>query len=352
MLTALLPNGEPPMMPTINASATPQLVALDWGTSSLRAFLMHAGKVIETRQSAQGIQQLPVSGTAGFEQAFAGIAGDWLQRWPHLPVVACGMVGSAQGWSEAPYVRCPASIGSLAAQGVRVASGLGPDVLIAPGVLFDEFDQTPDQLPDVMRGEEIQIAGASMDNPEWAERSCFVLPGTHSKWVQVESGRIVRFASFLTGELFAVLRQHSILGRLMPERDDPPAQPDLTAFELGLATGYGSGPGEFSHQIFAVRTLGLTGRLPPASLVDYLSGLLIGHELVSGLAGSGESTRIARVPLIMIGAPALCERYAYALKYLGRSVSAVLDNTAPVGLWNFASAAGLLPVPPLGEDHE
>lgn len=338
----------------MKTSVVPELLALDWGTSSLRAFLMQAGKIVETRQSAHGIQHLPVPGTAGFEQAFAGIAGDWLQRWPQLPVVASGMVGSAQGWREAPYVRCPASTQSLAAQGVQVASGSGPDVLIAPGVLFDEFDQTPDQLPDVMRGEEIQIAGALARNPDWAERSCFVLPGTHSKWVQVEDGRIVRFTSFLTGELFAVLRQHSILGRLMPERDGSvqPSQPDPSAFELGLTTGYGSGSGEFSHQIFAARTLGLTGRLPANSLADYLSGLLIGHELVAGLAGSGGATHIPHTPLVMIGAPALCERYAYALKYLGRSVSDVLDNTAPVGLWNFARAAGLLPVPPRGKNHE
>ncbi len=332
----------------MKTSTAPQLLALDWGTSSLRAFLMQAGKVIQTRQSSHGIQHLPVPGVAGFEQAFAGISGDWLKRWPHLPVVASGMVGSAQGWREAPYVRCPASPRSLAAQGVTVASGLGPEILIAPGVLFDEFDQTPDQLPDVMRGEEIQIAGALAQNPEWADRSCFLLPGTHSKWVQVEDGRIVRFSSYLTGELFAVLRQHSILGRLMPERGDP-AQPDSSAFELGLTTGYGSAPGEFSHQIFAARTLGLTGRLPHASLADYLSGLLIGHELVSGLAGSGESTLI---PLIMIGAPALCERYAFSLKYLGRPVIDVLDNTAPAGLWNFAGAAGLLPAPTPGENNE
>ncbi len=335
----------------MKTSTAPQLLALDWGTSSLRAFLMRAGKVIETRPSAHGIQHLPAPGVAGFEQAFAAIAGDWLQRWPHLPVVASGMVGSAQGWREAPYVRCPASTRSLAAQGVSVASGLGPEVLIAPGVLFDEYDQTPDQLPDVMRGEEIQIAGALAQNPEWADRSCFLLPGTHSKWVQVDVGRIVRFSSFLTGELFAVLCQHSILGRLMPERGDP-AKLDPSAFELGLTTGYGSAPGEFSHQIFAARTLGLTGRLPASSLADYLSGLLIGHELVAGLGGSGGATQIPHTPLVMIGAPALCERYSYALKYLGRSVSGVLDNTAPVGLWNFASAAGLLPVPPRGKNHE
>jgi 2-dehydro-3-deoxygalactonokinase len=337
MPTALSRNGEyyVPSESPMKTDATPELLALDWGTSSLRAFLMQAGKIVETRQSAHGIQHLPVPGTAGFEQAFAEIASDWLQRWPLLPVVASGMVGSEQGWREAPYVRCPASTQSLAVQGVRVASGLGPDVLIAPGVLFDE----PNQLPDVMRGEEIQIAGALAQNSDWAERSCFVLPGTHSKWVQVEGGRIVRFTSYLTGELFAVLRQHSILGRLMPERDEL-TQPDRSAFELGLTIGHSSAPGEFSHQIFAARTLGLTGRLPPASLADYLSGLLIGHELVSGLAGGGGATHI---PLIMIGAPALCERYAYSLKYLGRSVSSVLDNTAPVGLWDFAVAAGLLP---------
>lgn len=337
-----------PVKPKTKKGTAPRLLALDWGTSSLRAFLMQAGQVIETRQSSHGILRLPAAGTAGFEQAFAGIAGDWLQRWPQLPVVASGMVGSAQGWREAPYVRCPASLRSLATQGVSVASGLGPEVLIAPGVLFDEFDQNPDQPPDVMRGEEIQIAGALAQHPEWAERSCFLLPGTHSKWAQVSDGRIVRFASFLTGELFSVLRQHSILGRLMPESDDA-APPDSKAFARGLTIGFGSAPGEFSHQIFAARTLGLTGRLPPASLADYLSGLLIGHELLAGLAGRGEP---AHDPLIMIGAPALCERYAFSLNYLGRPASRVLDNTAPAGLWNFADAAGLLPTPATEENND
>ena len=89
---------------------TPQLLALDWGTSSLRAFLMCDGKITETRQSGHGIQRLPQPGIPGYEQAFAEIAADWLRQWPQLPVVASGMVGSAQGWKEAPYVRCPAPI--------------------------------------------------------------------------------------------------------------------------------------------------------------------------------------------------------------------------------------------------
>ena len=316
-------------------SPLPQLLALDWGTSSLRAFLMHDGQVTETRHSAHGIQHLPLPGVPGYEKAFAEIAGDWVKKWPHLPIVACGMVGSAQGWKEAPYVRCPADIRTLAGQSIAVPSGLGPDILIAPGVLFDE----PDELPDVMRGEEIQIAGALLLNPQWGVRSCMLLPGTHSKWAQIENGRIVRYATYLTGELFAVLSKHSILGRLMPAESEGMKDTDAAAFELGLTTARNSGPGDFTHQIFGTRTLGLTGRVPPAGLADYLSGLLIGHELVSGLAGAGD---LAAVPLVMIGAPALCERYARSLQVFGKTADAVLDNTAPVGLWNLALAAGLV----------
>ena len=312
---------------------TPQLLALDWGTSSLRAFLMCDGKITETRQSGHGIQRLPQPGIPGYEQAFAEIAADWLRQWPQLPVVASGMVGSAQGWKEAPYVRCPADLRALAEQGVLVPSGLGPDILIAPGVLFDEAEE----LPDVMRGEEIQIAGAFQLNPAWVERACMLLPGTHSKWALIENGLIVRYTTYLTGELFAVLKEHSILGRLMPTAAVTGFDP--AAFELGLATARRSGPGDLSHQIFATRTLGLAGRLPPEALADYLSGLLIGHELVSGLAGVGD---LDSRPLVMIGAPQLCERYASSLKFMGHSADAVIDNTAPAGLWNFARAAGLI----------
>lgn len=149
----------------------------------------------------------------------------------------------------------------------------------------------------------------------------------------------MHFSTYMTGELFAVLRQHSILGRLLPETREPGREPDRAAFELGLAEAQRSRPGDFTHQIFATRTLGLTGRVPYASLADYLSGLLIGSELMSGLA---QVKDVAMAPLLMIGESALCQRYAQAFSYLGQPVAAVLDNTAPVGLWNFAVAAGLL----------
>lgn len=323
------------------AAAAPELLALDWGTSSLRAFLMAGGAVIDSRRSAHGIQHLPSPGRAGFEQAFAAIAGDWLQRWPRLPVVASGMVGSAQGWREAPYARCPAELKTLAAQGVTVDSGLGPRILIAPGVLLD----APGQTPDVMRGEEIQIAGALGLHPAWADGCRIVLPGTHSKWVQIERGRIVRFATYLTGELFAVLKAHSILGRLMPVADaveavDKTDAARAAAFALGLDAARGAGPGDLLHALFATRTLGLTARLPASALAEYLSGLLIGSEIVSGLAAFNTG---AALPWALIGEPMLCERYAASLRRFGLAQCTLLDNTAPAGLWRLARAARLLP---------
>ena len=312
------------------------LLALDWGTSSLRAFLMQDGRIIDTRQSDHGILHLPAPGVPGFEQALKAIAGDWVQRWPRLALVASGMVGSAQGWREAPYVCCPADIELLAQHHARVPSGLGPDLVIAPGVLFDQ----PGQIPDVMRGEEIQIAGALAENPQLAARCCMVLPGTHSKWVLVQEGRLLRFSTYMTGELFAVLCQHSILGRLLPEDRNPRREPDREAFEFGLTEARRGRAGDLTHQMFATRTLGLTGRLPPAALADYLSGLLIGSELVSGLAGVQEQQSM---PLVLIGEPSLCQRYAAALRILGKPVAAVLGNTAASGLWNFAVATGVLP---------
>jgi 2-dehydro-3-deoxygalactonokinase len=302
----------------------PSLIGLDWGTSSLRAFLMRDGGVVEIRSSSHGVQALADAGAAAFDRAFTAIAGDWLRVWPALPVVACGMVGSAQGWREASYVSCPADMRALAAGGVTVASSAGPDILIAPGVLFDP----PGGTPDVMRGEETQVAGALLQEPAWSSHSRMVLPGTHSKWVRVEEGRIVDLATYLTGEMFAVLKSHSVLGRLMQTNSA-----DAQAFEQGVQAAR-ERPADLLHHVFAARTLGLTVRLPHASLADYLSGLLIGHELMSALARDGDASS-----LVLVGEPALCERYAAALRLLGRSPDAVLGNTAPAGLWALARAA-------------
>ncbi|WP_158046345.1 2-dehydro-3-deoxygalactonokinase [Skermanella pratensis] len=329
--------------PVTADQASPALIALDWGTSSLRGYLMDAGgRVLDRRATAHGIQNLPVPGIPGFEQALAGLCGAWLETHGTLPTVAGGMVGSAQGWAEAPYVPCPADTGSLAGKAVAVDSASGVRVLIAPGVIFDP----PDADPDVMRGEEIQISGALADHPHFAGRACVALPGTHSKWVQVTDGRIARFATYMTGELFAVLSRHSILGRLMP--DDPATvsadQSADAAFAAGVRTARDGLPGDLAHQIFAARTLGLTRRLPPGVLKDYLSGLLIGNELVSGLARMRD-TLAGDTPLLLIGEAGLCRRYVRALDLLDTVPAALLDNTAPRGLFQFAVEAGLVTSP-------
>lgn len=314
-------------------ASRPTLVALDWGTSSLRAYLIAAdGVLLDHRASPHGIQNLPEPGTAGFERAFAGVAGAWLAADPTLPVVAGGMVGSAQGWREAPYVRCPAGPADLAAAAAAVETADGHRILIAPGMLCDEAGAAPD----VMRGEEIQIAGALAADPSWAAAARIVLPGTHSKWVEVEDGRITRFATYMTGELFAVLKQHSILGRLMPADAAPTTEARAAAFVDGVAAGRGGAA--LAHALFAVRTLGLTKRMDHAVLADYLSGLLIGHELAGALAAAPADTR----PLVLIGDEKLCRRYAEALALAGVAVAALLDNTAPAGLYRFARAGGLI----------
>lgn len=312
----------------------PALIALDWGTSSLRGFLMDGqGAVLEQRGSAQGITNLAEPGTAGFEAAFEQLCGPWLDRWPDLPVVAGGMVGSAQGWREAPYASCPADAHALAAAAVEVRSRRGGRILIAPGILYCD----PAAAPDVMRGEEIQISGALLMRPELAAHSLFLLPGTHSKWVEVRDGKILRFSTYMTGELFALLCRHSLLGRLMTE-DAATAGEAEAAFARGLAMARDSRAGDLAHQIFATRTLGLTGNLPGRALKDFLSGLLIGHEVVSALGRAA----LPEAPLALIGEESLCRRYAGVLRECGAAPALQPGNTAPAGLFHFAIAAGLV----------
>ena len=183
----------------------PRLLALDWGTSVLRAYLLgDDGAVLEERRKPWGIMRLPEGGFVG---ALQGIAGDWRAAAPGLSTIACGMVGSVQGLCEAPYARCPAGGEALASALLAVDVVAGWRMHIVPGVRRDG------ERPDVMRGEETQVMGVLARAPQFASRATLVMPGTHSKWVQVQEGRIVDFQTYMTGELFAVLSEHSILGR-------------------------------------------------------------------------------------------------------------------------------------------
>ncbi|WP_319518107.1 2-dehydro-3-deoxygalactonokinase [uncultured Martelella sp.] len=306
------------------------LIALDWGTSALRAYLMDCdGAVLDARSNNCGIQNLPQPGEVGFEKAFSDIRAGWPEG---LPVIAGGMVGSAQGWKEAPYILCPADFTQLADASVRVTTAIGEDVVIAPGMIC----RPGHGQPDVMRGEEIQIAGALAQNPKLGVNAEFLLPGTHSKWVRVSRGRVVDFTTYMTGELFSVLARHSILGRLMSET---PAERNATAaaFVEGVAASAAE-PDRLQHLLFGVRTRGLTGDLAGNVLSEYLSGLLIGNEMAAGLGRRTDPD----APLILIGEQALCDRYQKALRVLGGPPAEYIDDASPSGLYLVARKAGLL----------
>jgi len=308
---------------------TPALIGIDWGSTSLRAWMIAPdGAVLAEQAAAKGASTL--HGHAAFVAALDEVAGSWQQQHASLPLLACGMVGSQHGWLEVPYVRSPAGATALAAA-LRQPDDTA--LRIVPGVLCDDGTLPPD----VMRGEETQIVGALAHHAALAD-SCVVLPGTHSKWTHVADGGIVRFATHMTGELYAVLRQHSVLGRLMT----PEVHPDTDAFLRGVSAARDNGELGLPHQLFAVRSLGVTGQMPHAALAEYLSGLLIGHELRAGLAWRS-SHALQGKPLALVGAPQLCERYQLALRHFGQPADLVLDNTAPAGLLALARAAQLIP---------
>ena len=241
------------------------MIAIDWGTSSFRAYRVDAqGDVLEKRTAPLGIMQ--VEG-GRFVQALESQIEDWLTAGAG-PVVMSGMIGSRQGWKEAPYVSCPAGADDLARQLVEVTWGSARRAWIAPGL----SSRDAAGVPDVMRGEETQILGVLDDLPFEAAWVC--LPGTHSKWVEIRQRRIAAFATHMTGEVFAVLKAHSILGRMMPE-----APSDARWFDAGVRRARDAGG--LLHHLFGVRAQGLLGGLPNESAASFLSGILIGHELLS-----------------------------------------------------------------------
>ena len=319
-----------------------QLIALDWGTTSLRAYLLGpAGQVLNTRSLDYGIMQLPVTTRQvagqqcadGFELAFDEACGDWLDAHPGIPVIACGMVGSAQGWREAPYRETPASLQALSTALQIVRSVRGVDVHIVPGVIQRST------LPNVMRGEETQVLGVLQSHP--LINDCLIgLPGSHSKWVQVQDASLVHFDTFMTGELYAAVCEHTILGRTQ-QRD---GSFDQSAFERGVRVALSAegllGP---LSTLFSARTLGLTGQLSATAQPDYVSGLLIGHELCA-LANALRHRR-GEQPLpaiILIGNSQLCERYRLALAACGFSDVRLAEQATEQGLWHLAHAAGLV----------
>lgn len=309
------------------SDAATRLIGLDWGTSSLRAYRIGAGgAVLERRERPLGILAVTDGDFAG---ALKQTVGDWLAAEPGAPVLASGMIGSRQGWREVPYAACPAGADELAGALVTVDGPGGVPVSLAPGLSVREPGSG---VPDVMRGEETQILGALAALPD---ARLFVLPGTHSKWVKVEGGRIRAFRTWMTGEVFDVLRRHSILGRLM-EGEAADDEAFLDGVERGAAEAAG-----VLHAIFATRTLGLMGDLPGTALAPYLSGLLIGAEIAGGRTWGG-----GQAPVV-IASTRLTDAYLKALGGLGLAGRAAAADAVALGLWALARAAGLVE----GEDE-
>lgn len=295
----------------------PQLIGLDWGTTSCRAYLIGAdGAVLERVTDGPGILRVE-SG------AFGAALDTMIGRWDAtLPVILSGMIGSRQGWKEAPYARCPAATGDSVTALARIDHA-GRTIALVPGLSTEN-----DGMPDVMRGEETQIFGALAQAGR--EDGLFLLPGTHSKWAEVSGGRIVSFRTFMTGEVFGALKGHTILGRLM--RD---AAPDPDAFARGVREGAALGSaGALLNRVFATRTYGLMDNLADTALSDYLSGLLIGAEVA-------EATRKTQSAVTIIASPALAQRYTEALRLLGHESNLAPDDCVAAGHWRIARAAAL-----------
>ena len=288
------------------------MIGVDWGTSSFRAFRIDAaGGVVDRVAASRGIMTVT---DANFAAVLRAEIGPWLDDG-ETAVLMSGMIGSRQGWAEAPYLPCPASPDALAGSLVRVIFD-GAEVLLVPGL----SDHDASGVPEVMRGEETQLVGV-IDS--LGDGGLVCLPGSHAKWARIAGGRIEGFSTYLSGEAFSAIRAGTILGRMMPD-----APPDGAAFGRGVARS--GEPGHLLHHLFGVRTLGLFGALPEIESASYLSGLLIGAEVRAAMP-PGEAVHL-------IGAASLCALYRDAIALCGGSAHIEDDDAAARGLARIGKA--------------
>lgn len=307
----------------------PGLVALDWGTSGQRAWLLSTdGAVLDSRRSTRGLLTTtdavnrghPEERASAYERSFWDTCGDWLTAHPGLPAIACGMVGSAQGWADAGYRTVPTAPGDPTLVPVHHRHGV---LHLVPGLRIPSGDAPGD----VMRGEETQLVGVldRLGNPG---EVTVVLPGTHSKWVRVTGGVVTDFTTAMTGELYGLLTEHGILARTaeQPVHDDDAFTRGLTARRSfrGLAA-----------ELFGARPLVLDTALAPTSVADYISGVLIADEVAHSLTGH-------ETEVVLCGSAELCRRYAVALADRGVRATVLTEEITAIGLWQVATAAGLV----------
>lgn len=302
--------------------------AADWGTSHLRLYLCRGHEVLDTRRGP-GIGAL----SASPEETLFELIAPWVRAHGKLPVWLAGMIGSRNGWVEAPYVPCPASADSIAAAVVRFDAN-GHPIAIVPGLSCTN----PCGAPDVLRGEEAQIIGALANDPALAVgRHVLVLPGTHTKWALVDQGRITTFQTSLSGELFAVLRDHSMLARVSADTGNSAGGVrKRDALARGLARSRELAQVPLIHLLFEVRSRQLIADLDHEQALGFLSGLIIGHDVIGGVALFKDALSRS-APVTLIGAPDLADLYSAALGQHG--VEANVANAAELTLAGLRSLA-------------
>jgi len=299
-------------------------ILADWGTTNRRAWAIdRAGTVLDQRRDDQGL--LGIKDRA-FDASFRGFIGDWLKAAaPTAPIVMAGMVGSKLGWKEAPYLQTPVQFAAIAGSLTALPDLDGHPVRIAPGVSHRAAG-----LPDVMRGEECQLYGFWLRAN--ADRLC-VLPGTHSKWAEVQDGGMTAFRTYMTGEVFAQLSGSGTIAQLI-KKDAPH---DDAAFRKGLDASAGLSAGGLLNRLFGVRAQGLFAELPGEAVASYLSGLMIGAELRDALALRQDGT------VAVIGSSHMNALYITGLQALGIEAEAFDgDPLLRAALLEIARAARLM----------
>ena len=289
----------------------PAFIAGDWGTTRLRLYLCGADGAVLGRAEAEGAA-LP-----NHDERFAAAVAGWDAAHGKLPAVLGGMVGSTIGWKDVPYFTCPARPGDIAGGALRFDHG-GRTIAIVPGLKCTGLTGAPD----VMRGEEVQILGALRLNPALAKgRHIFCMPGTHAKWVEVVDGAVTRFQTALSGELFELLRKHSVLAR-----DGGEVNVGGDALKLGLKTA--RQPADLLHLLFSARSRVVTGEMPKGDAASYLSGLVLGKDVATAAALFGLAGIVH-----LVCTPQLAALYAAALADYGLGAAVIDgDDAALAGL--------------------
>lgn len=282
----------------------PDFVAVDWGSTAFRAWIMTLeGHVLDSTASEDGLKSIT---DRDFASVVTRTCGKWLAIDSTLPMAFSGMIGSRTGWHEAPYVECPADPAQLVAQAVRFRIGDHPAAIL-PGACV----RTDDGDMDVMRGEELQLLGI-VDTID-LEDVLVCIPGTHCKWARLADGALIDFKTFITGELFQLLRKQSLVGAFAAGDAF-----DEAAFRRGVQRGTDR---TLANAVFAARANALAGTLPPVEVSAYLSGVLIGSEIKAQALSPGQD-------VVLLATGVLAERYEIALRILGASARVVDAKTA------------------------